>query len=409
MATMQISQIEAYQFAVLFLEQVTGGVYPDGFPDLHLCTCGFPPVIVRDIDGSDLFYDFPLVQTHVVGTIRIAATKLLGHPFISIHERPTILATDDVNNAINSVFENTGASAHILSTNLVCYSYPNTGYLVTYRDAEQQIIRVIVDTMLPQNIPTEIPEGGITDYEGGAPYSILGVIPSEVNSQLVLMFDTVRAMSNDFVGALPSPNPLFVSRPEIRSIFEEFVLPLELANLSTEKLIDGVQSEPQIASDYCVIACIDMMARFFAVLPPTDQNVIEQRLANPPALYTPGGIRPSDQVKAFRRIFDTAAFNVSLDTDPTWAKAITEINIGNPFKSGIFTHARVACGYKETTLPPNLDGVAQTNRYLWINDPTNGHMLELQEVLTKNTNTGNTFTAVQEPKKMNMVTIQHIA
>src|SRR4051812_42831051 len=87
MASIDIGIDQGFVFAQTFLKhsQQSIGAFPPGFPDLTACSCRPTPIIIHDLSKAKLFYDFELEsETHIVGSIRILATKALGHPFVSI-------------------------------------------------------------------------------------------------------------------------------------------------------------------------------------------------------------------------------------------------------------------------------------------------------------------------------------
>jgi len=414
MADHEISALKAHFYAQTFLKhsQISLGDMPPGFFDLNKVTCAFVPITIKDINGGLLFYDFSLsIARKRVGTMRIAANDLLGYPLVSIHEKIT---TDNAvrRKQVSAKIKKQANNPQIVSMELVCFNYPRLGFLVTFNTSIGETKQVIVDPEFPESEMFEVPEGGAGDIEGEVAYSVLNSLP-EGGAQSSRAFTGLDKIMDDLTGNafVPLVPPASSGQQQAFSAhMANLLLPAlqdmpEGIGAPSEKVID-IPFESQKTPDFCVLACMDMLAHKLGVVPPTDQDSIEALLTQAPALYNTGGIRPSDQLASFGRVFSPALFSVAIDSQPSWDKSIAVIDQGRAFKSGIIGHARVACGYSIVPITgPSSNSPIQTQRFLWLNDPANGHTLELQEVVTQNKQTGGIQVTTQNPIKSNMVTV----
>src|SRR5262245_4449783 len=85
----QISPEIGFAFANSFLtivQRALQGV-PAGLEDLFIGEVVNEPTTIFDLNESQLFHDFPIaLNAQRLGSIRVAATKLLGNPWIAIQQ-----------------------------------------------------------------------------------------------------------------------------------------------------------------------------------------------------------------------------------------------------------------------------------------------------------------------------------
>ncbi len=84
----EITPKKAFVFANLFLTltQRSLSAVPSGLENLFIGEVVNEPTKIVDLNERDLFYDYPVaLNGNRLGTVRVAATKLLRNPWVSIH------------------------------------------------------------------------------------------------------------------------------------------------------------------------------------------------------------------------------------------------------------------------------------------------------------------------------------
>lgn len=82
------------------------------------------PVLVHDLTGAPLFYDFPLhVAGEPVGAVRAAATAAVGAPVIAIETQPR-QSPEILQRRVAEAWTTLNPDARIDTSRLVCYAYP---------------------------------------------------------------------------------------------------------------------------------------------------------------------------------------------------------------------------------------------------------------------------------------------
>ena len=404
MSTSQINPEEAFAFANLFLTSVQrslGGV-PSGLEDLFIGEVVNHPTKIFDLNESDLFYDYPIALSgNQLGTVRVAATKLLGNPWIAIQQALPFDVSRSLEQAIVLLVTELPGST-VIDSKPVCYLYPSVGLFLRLRLANgDQVIRIF-EPDGGQHLLVEIPESGISpgsdSIEGSTAFSLLESLPEAGDP--TVDFDKFNQLLNSMISEFQDNQPevpkVLKERMESRYLKHAMVwncrnraegFPPDLPEGQPTEKILSVKQIPQEGQVFCVIACIKMIADFLQI-PLPSQSEISQQLQESPVLFTPGsGILPSNQTNAFRRVFPDNA-QVQFDGSPTWQKFVDEINAGRPFKSGITGHARVAIGYQTIQIGTIADSDSQQQRSLWINDPAKsaGMMFEPHELVQLNSN-----------------------
>lgn len=392
---MEIAKGQALEHAQTYLlhSQRTVGIAPPGFPRLTDCEVDTGPIEVYDVSGPKLFYDFPLLSNgSAVGSVRIAADTTLGHPWMSIqnHVLPDL---DMAKVQAVSKADEEYPGFTVKSVNLVSFDYPRVGFLMELHDANGGKLTRVFDLEFPQNSLLGAPEGGLPKTEGLGVFSLFQTLQSAgIGENHSGIFDH----ANKLVAGMSTAGSHRLGAVDTGALSSDrFVAAINNAldnqpegiGAPSEKTLT-VPHEQQEKSDYCVLACIDMLLGFHVVSPPASQNEIRALLVQPPPLYSAGGILPENQLEAFKRCFPPDSFEVMIETSPIWAQARDEIDKGRPLKSGIFGHARVCSGYNEAPITTSgSDLVLERHRSLWINDPSSSQVrLELFEVETTDEN-----------------------
>jgi hypothetical protein len=385
----------AYVHALAFLQHSarTVGQQPSGFPLLKECSVEERPTVILDLLGAPLFFDFPLISGGVpVGSVRTAADTSLGHPFVSIQ---TGLIRDfmDAREEAAALAAQELPEFELQTAEPVCFNYPRIGLLLTLRHPQTgDLARRIFDPEFPKRELLLIPEAGAGQQEGENVYSVLDTLPESGSEGPSVLFERADRLLEGLVryGARGGRHRICSLERTDRSILKGLVDRAldnqpEGMGAPSEKVLT-VPHLRQQESDYCVLACIEMLLRFHNVATPGNQEAIRAVLVQDPPLYAPLGVLPQNQVAAFKRCFSENAFVVTMDESPLWAEARDLINASLPFKSGIIGHARVGIGYHQAPITDMQTGdMLEIRRSLWINDPNSAQIrLELFEVETAN-------------------------
>lgn len=424
----QVSPETGFTFATAFLTIVQNALQgvPVGTEDLFVGDVANQPTTIFDLNGSQLFYDFPIMlNSQILGTIRVAATKLIGTPWIAIQQA---LPFDEVN-ALNRASMLVAAQmpgSEVLESKPVCHLYPSVGLLIKIKLASGDEAIRIFDPENMNGVLIEIPEGAVETEqdrsEGAYTFSLLASLPE--GSDPAEDFNRFDQLLNAIVSEAQD------NHPEEARVAKENLIPRQLKDLllwnaknqpersaplpegqNMEKILPVTQI-PQEGDVFCVIACILMIRNFLGAVPLPTQSDVAQQLQEPPSLFIPeSGILPSSQIDAFRRILP-ANCQVTFDGTPTWQEFVNEIEAGRPFKSGITGHARVAIGYQITQIGPVATSPPILSRSLWINDPSKsaGMMLETHEVAELDPADLSHITSIKPriPFKTNSVLVQRL-
>lgn len=349
---------------------------PEGFRDIAQGTVASRPTTIFDIQGAPLFYDFPVeYSSRPAGTIRVAADKLLSHPWVSI-QTDAELDLQALHRAASRAVESSLPGCVVRESKLVCFNYPRLGLLLDVRDASSRSFQRIYDLSTSNSELLPVPESGTggPECEGEGVYSLFDLIPEEAVDSAFRSFSRVDELLN-LVFSEACVNCKIPSMAKHKMSHSQ---QLKALNWSAKNQPEGLLAKQQILSvdglrqesgTYCVIACIQMLLRFHGIRTNDTQTEIHRLLTQPPSLYMENrGILPENQVEAFKRCFGES-IDAALDSSPAWDKAVKLIDAGLPFKSGIYAHARVCCGYHELQIGPVNTGPSRIERSYWINDP----------------------------------------
>jgi hypothetical protein len=423
----EITPDQAFVYANLFLTfvQRSISVVPSELEDLFIGEVVNDPIKIFDLNESDLFYDYPVaLNEDRLGTVRVAATKLLGNPWIAIQQALPFNTSKSLEQATVLLAQELPEST-VIDSKPVCYIYPTVGLLLRIRLADgEQAIRIF-DPDNTQHQLIEISEGFMPDsdsIEGEIPFSLLQSLPEAGYPEVD--YDEFDQLLNGMISEFQNGQPEIPKIPKER--LESYQLkqamiwncqnraegfPEDQPEGQTKEKILPVKLIHQDDPFFCVIACMKMIADFLEISLPS-QSDIALALQNPPSIFTTGqGIRPSDQTSAFQRTFPNNV-QIQFDGSPNWQKFVEEINAERPFKSGVTSHARVAIGYQEIQIGSVGGSDIQLQRSLWLNDPSKsaGIMLEPHELAKLDPTDFNHIISVKPriPFKNNSVLVQKL-
>jgi len=106
-----------------------------GFNQWHNVEVEPEPLVLLDLNGAELFYEFTLRRGEKpVGTVKASASRTIGSPVVAVDTAPRRW---DPNRAVREAKEKVRLQfpkAEVTGTFFVCYSYPKVGVRVDLKD-----------------------------------------------------------------------------------------------------------------------------------------------------------------------------------------------------------------------------------------------------------------------------------
>ncbi len=325
------------------------------------------PTTIYDINGLPLFVDYPVRRDgEVLGTVRTAASRVLGAPVVSLIVGPV---NWDFNTAVAHlapIVRKEHPTWQIVTTRLVCYSYPKLGVMFELTDEAGKPARRIYEvadyTLIPElSFKTE----SGAESEGAYAWSFYGALMGKAalaRLQRYAEADQPRLRRTpEARAALRGDLPIGrLAKDELPALSFMFTRQLQFCShyLPTETRSHHCFSlHAQQNSDYCAVATCQMILCYYRYYYSQDQIA-------PVLGYTPGNGCPTDQSPGYKSL-SCNHLDASFDNSPTWDEASQQICDLHPFKSGIAHHARACAGVASMmTLPGGA-----SNKKLYIYDP----------------------------------------
>jgi hypothetical protein len=119
------------------------------------------PLLIYDLNGQLLFYEFSVeIKGMVVGRIKASASKVLGPSVYTEEVGPRKWDPDKAREEVTKRIQKKYKGATIVSTRLVCYSYPKIGILAVLVEpkTKKEIGRVVADVATYRFVPKRMPE-----------------------------------------------------------------------------------------------------------------------------------------------------------------------------------------------------------------------------------------------------------
>lgn len=358
-----VSREESLEHAALAAAQgvVTGLA---GLETWQKATLRKRPIPIFDLNGSVLFHDYPVVRGgQVVGTVRAAASRVLGAPVIAHIVGPNSWDYDIAVQQLTSRVRQEHPRWTIQATRLVCYSYPKQGVMFELLDEQGQPRRLIFDVADLTPIPEGRPEAG--DMEGAYAWSFYESLSERSRRARILRFGAIDELRVRRASE---------ARPDLRGeISIARIANLELAKWTvkytrqlqfcTHYLASEARSHHsfvlhgQQKNDYCAVATCQMILCYYRYYYSQDEIA--------PALgYSSGGGCPTDQSAGYEAL-TCNHLDATFDSTPTFEEASKAIAALHPLKSGIGGHARACAGVAATISVPG----GLSNEKLYIYDP----------------------------------------
>jgi len=90
-------------------------------------------MVIHDLNNQPLFYQFTVVKNGIiVGSVRISASSVLPSTVASIGLKPSYMTWEQANQSARSYLLRTYPGSEVISTYIICYSYPKMGQKITF-------------------------------------------------------------------------------------------------------------------------------------------------------------------------------------------------------------------------------------------------------------------------------------
>jgi hypothetical protein len=318
-----------------------------GMDAVRAATVAPTPVTICDLNGEELFHDYPLVDAAgaVVGTVRASANRALGSPLISVsHGAPGWDAGSAQRMALESLHA-ISPQAVVTSSRLVCYAYPKIGVELTYTVGRKSSTEVF-----------DASSGGVvgTDTKDSRQctlYSLVGPLKAGAAARV----KASRTAETQIAKLAPQIT--------IRPISYTKQALVNLSPYCPGSVI-GLTHYAQITNYFCVDASAQMLLEHYGWN--YTQNQIAVAMGTTAAQ---GGTSGTGLTTGFKSLTDNTlllTFDDAASRAQQFADAVKEVNANRPLFTQVPHHYRVCVGYSEV-----ISGVLGlvTNQMLYIYDP----------------------------------------
>lgn len=356
--------------------------------DIGACNISIDEMIeIKDLDGRDLFREYPIKQTNTGNVLGIVRSSGRGTEFPLIDcmffGRALFDPKETRSKLLNMVQQaNAGSIASV--GNWICYSYPRVGLVLKIQTADGAVISELYDAHTSQLVKrTAGPLGEFhqtaLSNEGEYLYSYGRMIPEGGDDTYLAEWEKyiARAFSN-FASKGGDHNPKdFLSYER----GDDIALRAELSSGETTRLpiVQGamlpVKLLPQETPVFCAVATGQMIMSYLGL-----QDLSQQDIA---LLFNTGssGTTNDNMISGLNQKL-SPLWHAGIDLTPDFNKIKNLISKLIPVKSGIPGHARLLRGWREYLfLNPQKPGEVEfTNRFVVINDPypTNAGQIVLE-------------------------------
>jgi hypothetical protein len=321
------------------------------------------PLVIFDINGTPLFYDYTIKKgVDTLGTVRASASRILGSPVIAYEIGPRYWDFESADRKLIPKVKKEYQRLKILSTKLVCYSYPKLGVMFEMADEQGMQKRLIFDIADYSLIPEKPPKPGI---EGAYAWSFYDSLPEDVRKLRLKRYD----QSDKWRREMPEKirKDLKISRTLTPFInIKDLICKIKINvtkqlqfcthyNYNESRSHHCFVLHAQQVNDYCAVATCQMILCYYRYY--YAQNDIAPALS-----YSSGSGCPPDQSAGYEQL-SCNHLDATYDTSPTWEKARDQIDALHPLKSGISGHARACAGYSYVWWL--CDGVKDKKLYIY--------------------------------------------
>ncbi len=314
------------------------------------------PLVIHDLAGPALFYDFELTdEDATVGIVRAAASPTIGTPLVSVELGSRRWDPDGAIRAAKESVRKEHKGAKITDARLVCYCYPKIGVEVTFDLARKTGIRTLIDVSDGQPVVNL----GADEAEGSTAYSYYDAIvaPTEENRRRRwARHEEELELLKRIAQPLTEVETRIKTESRVKlydALVREF--PYVIFPISSQKVVRfGPRCSPhecfelyaQQTNVYCAVATGQMILDFYRWYFTQDQIATAMGTG-------PGGTDNPGQVAGYESLSGNN-LDATYDGSAAWSEAKLEIDANRPLKSGIPGHARAAAGWMKTWSWPSF-------------------------------------------------------
>lgn len=355
----------ALQHAVLAVRRAWAGGVPD-FAEWGSANVDPEPLIINDLNGDRLFYDFNVrLDERTIGVVRASANKVVGSPVVSLQLGPHRWSVNDATLGASKVLKQREARADVNDISLVCYCYPKVAIRVEAASREAGPLSMLVD--VADLKPVE--RFGADDEEGLSAYSFLDEVAVPEADQRRSRWEAAEGDLEASLEAAPTAVEQEGAKVDLADLKDKLAPKpyLEFIKFYSWKTVryaprcnapEVFRLYAQQTNVYCAVATGQMILDFYKYH--FDQPAIAAAMGT-----GPGGTSNTGQVNGYESLSNNG-LDATYDNTAAWSEAKAEIDANRPLKSGIPGHARACAGWKRQ----NITLIGQPpKRWLKIYDP----------------------------------------
>lgn len=311
------------------------------------------PIVIYDINGKKLYYQFSVMKEEKkIGEILTAVNKVLGVSVQRIGD-PSVYDLETVKKKAESLVKTKNQNLKIISSKIVCYSYPKMGIMITLENPKNnEKTRIIVDALDESIVPEK---DSSTNGDSGAE-SIYDKIPATQISQNIASWQDFDTYVSEVAAKLSSTDSVLIqpiSREKIQSLKTKGVL--YSSSAPNANYITPFPTTTQEKTQWCRIATAWLITKFYYPSTTRTQTTIANYMGVPsnsntqPAAdnemryyldaYPTGGLGKSSSVSSYYLGQPASYFNLIKG----------EVDSNRPIKIGVNGHSRACIGYFKYT------------------------------------------------------------
>jgi hypothetical protein len=361
-----VDQSRAFDHALMTARRSwVGGA--DGIRDWGSANFDPEPLVIYDLNGEPLFYEFSVRQKRrQVGRIKAAASRLVGSGVVTLEQGARRWDPDTAIKVALKRVKKDYPDREVAGQDFVCYCYPKIGVRLELAGSNRRKNQsVIYDASDGQQVKSYDDAG----LEGLSAYSFLDNLSLEDGEARLKRFDNEE---EELEAARKTTPRLFepnFERGDLDKLKAEFTLVSDYIAIpfySSKVVKYGPRCSPhecfmlyaQQTDVYCAVATgqmiLDFYRRYF------DQDDIAAAMST-----GAGGTSNPGQVAGYESL-SNGCLNATYDSSADWNDAKAEIDANRPLKSGIPHHARACTGWKRQNIW--ITGT-QPKKWIQIHDP----------------------------------------
>ena len=339
----------------------------DGMRDWGVASFDPEPLVIHDLNGEPLFYEFSARQRSAeIGRVKAAASRLVGSGVVTLERGARRWDPDTAVQLAMKHAKKQYPGREVAGHDFVCYCYPKIGVRLELAGREAgKNQSVIYDASDGQQV-TSFDEAGM---EGSSAYSFLDSMSADDSETRLKRFD---AEEEDLEAARRLTPRLFereLGARELKVLQAEITLSsdyIAIPFFSSKVIKYGPRCSPhdcfmlyaQHTNVYCAVATGQMILDFY-------RRYFEQDDIAAAMGTGAGGTSNTGQVNGYESL-SNGCLCATYDNTANWSEAKAEIDANRPLKSGIPGHARACTGWMRQNFW-TLGG--SSRKWLQIHDP----------------------------------------